>query len=344
MKMRILLTTLLLVGLLSLTNLGRAATLDDFGAKPFGMAGAFRALADDNGAMDYNPAGLAMQEFYNIEASYILSSPADADMFNISIADNTSNKYLAGGFAFTYGDLSERYYAKKRLMEMKLAFAQHFKRTLSWGLTGKLVSLTKGEKETAVDVGIPYIPDELFARTELDSSAEVNPRVRHIDLLLSETTGDATYEFGMDAGMMLKLGRYVALAFTGDNLIPTAIKELRRSIAGGAAFTFSDMLALDADLQWDLGDGPKYGAMSQYYGANVNLGKNLGVRGGYKRDGLGDSHAYAVGLGYTYATGGMLLGFQQSIDEPSNYTCYFSLNMGLASAMDDDLFKSKYHQ
>ena len=57
-----------------------------FGSGPIGMAGAFRAVADDNNAILYNPAGIATTQGYAVDMLYYSDVRAQVG-YGMSAAD-----------------------------------------------------------------------------------------------------------------------------------------------------------------------------------------------------------------------------------------------------------------
>jgi len=60
------------------------------GAKPFGMGSAGHALADDNSALDYNPAAMSRQPRYGMEAMYQWLQDSQYS-FRVSILDSKTS-------------------------------------------------------------------------------------------------------------------------------------------------------------------------------------------------------------------------------------------------------------
>ncbi len=128
------------------------------GVKPLGMGGAFRAVADDNSALNFNPGGLTQSIKYSVEALYYwseLSEEFPKKTYHISIVD-TKTSGIGGGFSFTREKLSQG----GRKDSFIVALAEQYRSYLHIGISAKYFRLegTDNDSFFAGDIGIIIKP------------------------------------------------------------------------------------------------------------------------------------------------------------------------------------------
>lgn len=73
-----------------------AHNLDELGIRASALCGAYRAIASDNDALYYNPAGIAQTKRYSIRPDYIYNISSNDHLVGVSIADSQTNVVAAG--------------------------------------------------------------------------------------------------------------------------------------------------------------------------------------------------------------------------------------------------------
>ncbi|UCD83314.1 MAG: hypothetical protein JSU92_08275 [Deltaproteobacteria bacterium] len=125
------------------------------GVKPLGMGGAFRAIADDNSALSFNPGGITQSLKYSIEALYYWSELSEGfpqKVYHISIIDSKTAG-IGGGFSFTREKLTQG----GREDTYTIALAENYRSYLHIGISGKIFSLRgidDNDSSFATDLGI----------------------------------------------------------------------------------------------------------------------------------------------------------------------------------------------
>lgn len=115
------------------------------------MGGAYRGLAEDHGAIDYNPAGIQQRDQYSVELLYENRDEPDRQLFRGSIIDTLTSPKL--GMAFSYS------YQNNHTTDQKfqLLFAAKIS-SVSVGTTLRYASVRHGESEWTNDTGILWKP------------------------------------------------------------------------------------------------------------------------------------------------------------------------------------------
>ncbi len=125
------------------------------GVKPLGMGGAFRAVADDNSALNFNPGGITQSIKYSIEALYYwsdLSEEIPKKIYHISIVDTKTSK-IGGGFSFTREKLSQG----GRKDSYIIALAEQYRPYLHIGISGKYLRLKGTDNDSFFTSDLGFI-------------------------------------------------------------------------------------------------------------------------------------------------------------------------------------------
>lgn len=91
----------LLLALVCVSASTSAQAQDFVGARALGLSEAYRAIANGNDAIYFNPAGLSVLKRYGIEGHYVLALDEDGQQGDISLVDSKTNA-LAVGIAYTF--------------------------------------------------------------------------------------------------------------------------------------------------------------------------------------------------------------------------------------------------
>ncbi|RMD99616.1 MAG: hypothetical protein D6812_11195 [Deltaproteobacteria bacterium] len=332
--------------LLALALPGIAGAQDFFSPKPIGMGGAFRAVADDNGAIEYNPAGLAQQKGYDIEAVYFFGSPGETSLGHGSIVDGSTNPSVTAGLSVSYGDLPVTDLGDEeiqRTMRVRLALSQQFGRSLSWGVAGKYIQMSGGRARFPLSpdvvAGIPA-PPQAVGRIPEQSFQSPAQSVDQIESILADVQNEARI-VTLDLGLLFRPLRFLSLGFVGQNLIANELRQIRRKLVPAVAVFPIEMLTLAADFEIDLDDEPRRGTVAQHYGGALLLGKSFEVRGGFTHDGTEEKNYWSLGVGATFGNGFLNFGFQQDTADDANRLFLVSLVISLRPPQPINTFLRK---
>ena len=148
---------------------GAQILLQDFGARPAGMAGAYTALGSDINSLDWNPAGIA-----NLEK-------IDVTLMHWSGVESMTTEWVAGAVPvpglgtlaaqFVYAgqppidnQVPDQGTVEVRDMVFGVSFATTLAPGLRVGINGKMAVLTLGPSDTsalAIDLGAQYDIDDV---------------------------------------------------------------------------------------------------------------------------------------------------------------------------------------
>ncbi len=121
------------------------------GTKALSMGGAFRGLADDHGAIDYNPAGIKQAAVYSLEFLYENAHSPDSQTFRGSIIDTLTLPQLGMGFSFSHEE--------NDFVQQKIQLALAGKISFAYvGTTLRHVSLRNQASAWTNDVGLLVKP------------------------------------------------------------------------------------------------------------------------------------------------------------------------------------------
>lgn len=194
----LILVPLLAFALLALTAAESRAFYESIGAKSIGMGGAFRALADDNSAIFFNPAGLTQNKKYSIGSGYTLLR-ANSNNFNYlssSIVD-TKTGPMGAGIAYIYKQKNrDQTQAQGQVQEVAVALAQEYIKSFHLGFTTHYL-WGKPPKGWRLDAAALFVPSQYIIFGVIGKN-------------LVELEGDSRE---VDFGLASRLGDYVNLDF-----------------------------------------------------------------------------------------------------------------------------------
>ncbi len=282
-----------------------------WGCKPLGMGGAFTAVADDDNAISWNPAGLTIFNTLN-KASF---------MFNWE-----RHQYLLGDFPFTNPDAIQTtsdnsfyhngtFFDDTTTVNLKKEMIRDWYRAaIVDGYTTKV--LVAGLAFTSLN-----FPNRTF-RDGTDYSADLaiagggdyfsmGTTLRYVS-----TLQPGTGEFDMDLGVMIKPGGFMGIGLVGRNIFGNDHPRLvRREVALGLAGFLLDYatVAFDITKVFDVTDVP--GTFVYAIGVEGIVAKVLALRSGFNWDLVDNTRMYSVGIGYVDPLGSLTYTFQGSVDE-----------------------------
>jgi hypothetical protein len=121
------------------------------GVRPLSMGEAFRGLADDHGAIDYNPAGLKQSTLYSMEFLYQSQEESDSQIFRGSVIDTLTLPQLGMGFSFSHEENDFTH------QKVQIAAATEIA-SLLFGATLRYVDDKEGGSDWTQDTGILFKP------------------------------------------------------------------------------------------------------------------------------------------------------------------------------------------
>jgi hypothetical protein len=248
---------------------------DLVGARAEGMAGAFRALAFDNSALDLNPAGMAQVPRLSLDIGYRLDIGPDASRFQISLVDALSSKVAGGvGYSFETADTPD--------------------------------SGTKAKGQRVVSgFGFPLGTDKLFFGFNL----------RYVRLDYPEDSAISDLKaFTADAGVLARPVKFVAIGAAVNNIVDADRPELPLNAGGGIALLIpgkagAPLAMIGADFLADFGsEGETRTGWAT--GAQLSITQSLWLRAGYNTEPVSGRRWAAGGLSYVGTQWGLDYSFR----------------------------------
>jgi len=278
-----------------------------YGTRPLAMGGSGSALADDNNAIQLNPAGIAFQEKYTIDLNYqrterlrkdawwkqkawaeeeqkegLEVTNADKverfDIWHLSILDAITSPYLKAGISFTAEGFPGSTFEANRDYRVGLGFAGTFGDFVGVGFGGTYMKFEMSDLMTA------------------------------------------------NAGIMVRPLKIVSIGVSVRDFARTDTRYhdwVTASVAGGVAVMLFGRLNVSADVDYDYEREFEIEEQNQrrdsyHAGIEGYVTKSLGLRGGYRYEALTNRHYYAAGIGYVTETGSLGYTFEGDVGESKN--------------------------
>jgi len=240
----------LTLALAVLTATEGRAFYESIGAKSVGMGGAFRAMADDNSAIFFNPAGLTQTKRYTVGTGYTLVNSGSENFHYLSgsIVD-TKTSPVGAGVAYIYKKRDRDYDQQTEAQEVAVALAQEYLRSFHLGVTTHY--LWPHRKGWRLDASALFIPSHYIIFGVIGKN-------------LVHVKGD---QREVDFGLGSRLGEYVNLDFDllwlpkaksdnlGYNLGIELVARKEIFIRGGYSFDRSDRDWYGLGLGWRMPRG-----------------------------------------------------------------------------------------
>jgi len=250
-------------------------------ARPLALGEAYRAVANGNGAIWYNPAGLAFFPTYSIEANYSYAPWLELHQISASVADTKTNPRAGAGVAYTYA------HAKNNPQGDSDEFSYHSSRL---GMCFSVV-----ENVFALGLNLHYF------KSDVDNGRDDN-------------------WLTFDAAAMVRAADFLSLAVVGHNLTNTASPSAPLSLGAGVALYPVNALLLAFDLVTDFQTKKdpelEYHVGVEYqflFGEGEGMTQAFALRAGYFFDGVRDRHMVSAGAAYVNPTGAIEVGFRQGV-------------------------------
>lgn len=255
-------------------------------SRPVGMGESGRASAGSNSSLYLNPAGLSLARIYHVEFLYLIEPQLNSHMGAISIVDSVTNP-VAAGLHFSYYKIDPNGINREDY-DVRLGLAYNLGSILLLGLTIKyLYTDTNGRGP----LGKPL----------LDSSG---------DPLLNTVT--------LDAGLIVNIKNRIFLGVVGYNLTVTKSLYAPLQLGLGTTLVIIQNLLISGDMVIDFSSREDTKIMNYMGGIELFLFNHFPLRGGYKYDGLKESHLVTAGTGYIHKQFSVELSFEQDVTHDKN--------------------------
>lgn len=168
-----------------------------------GMGGAFGSIANDNGAIIINPAGISATKRYGVEIGYLNTNPYTGSRVDLSVVDSVTSP-VGAGFAYYRDSYNESALSIRRNI-YALALSMGEPGIFSAGITGRLDQFTQGlggQSET-LGYGIIFSPGVPF----------INVSVAGLNLTRIKGTGEQLAPRLIDTGISMLLHGVFTIAF-----------------------------------------------------------------------------------------------------------------------------------
>ncbi len=297
-----------------------------WGTKPLGMGTAGVAVADDNNAIQMNPAGVAETRFGSLDVQFerreyeiydypqlheddIKEEEDDwlpgyertnwyddeetdphekniSDFWHASIIDGKTSKAVSAGVSFTAANFPNRTFQEGKDYRAAVALAGNSGDIFYLGLAGKYISFEPGDSN-----------------------------------------------FNMDAGFIVRAIDYFSVGVVGRNVFGSSDPyKAEREVAGGVAVHVLDYatVAFDATKVFDVEEPNTFnfalGAEGWVY-KTVRQKAGLAIRGGFDWNQIYDRDYYAFGIGWNSAEGGLGYTFRGDVERTRNFQHSISLTL-----------------
>ena len=263
---------------------------DNLGPRELGIGESLRAAAHGRTATVLNPAGLALQRTYVVEATAGTRGADDATVAGASICDSVTSQV---GACLYYA------YLTASPEESERSFHQ--------------VGLT-----TALPVGSLLALGITQRYSVYDESGA---------LAIPEDDSGSSYH--LDAGLTLLLGGGFNLAAVGYNLIGSDDVLHPFGFGTGLAFSPSEMLLVAADAHWNFEtDEARYGGGAELFLASDGGQTGFALRAGYVYDTIGAQYVTG-GAGYVTPRVALDAAIRRQVDGGSEIALEFGLRLFL---------------
>lgn len=255
----------------------RAGTYEDelVGPRALAMGGAHVAIANDNGAMFFNPAGISWGAKYSIELGYAYSFDLHSHSPFLSIVDSKSSK-VGGGLEVSY--LNSRITDAGTGEEMvRNGYDVRF--ALSYPLTDRIFF---------------GVMNKLVTR-RLDPRGVMEPK--------NDDLGPDDYKkYAVDAGLLVAFSDSISFGLTGRNLTLPREPDMPTDVRAGIGVGVGGIVLGTVDYVMDFTTANRV-THSVHAGAEVFLFGALALRAGYELNGAEPDGAGGFGWGH-WVSGG----------------------------------------
>jgi opacity protein-like surface antigen len=232
------------------------------------MGGALRAYSNSVSALFINPANMAVTRVYHLGALAQIWPEASRQSYGGAAVDSiVSSARLAGGFGGTW-TLQDPNGIDRQATDLRFALAFPFSDQFFLGIGGRYLWLKQD--------GLGPLGDSLAS-----GGSKAQNIVRG---------------FAFDAGATVKPSDFFAISLVGNNLNNPGHGFQPTSVGGGVGVGTSDV-TVEGDVLSDFTTWNKT-TVRAMGGLEILIADHYPIRGGYRYDDGGKSHAVSAGLGY----------------------------------------------
>lgn len=241
-------------------------------ARSAALAGATRAFGPGTAGLYLNPAAMALNRVYHLEALAQIAPEAKRQTYGATAVDSVTSR-LAGGLGGHYG-IQDSDGLKRKWTDVRFGLAFPFSDKLFAGVSGRYLKLRQD--------GLGPLGDSL-ASGGLRDEAVVD-------------------DFSFDAGLVVRPIPQLAIGIVGTNLTYPGTGFQPTTVGGGVGFGSEDF-TIEGDVVADFtsftnAQGGSETTMRAMIGGEYLAGDHFPLRLGYRFDGGQRSHAISGGLGY----------------------------------------------
>jgi opacity protein-like surface antigen len=270
-------------------------------ARTAGLAGATRALGNGTAGLFLNPASIALNRLYHVEAIVQATPEVGRFMLGGAIVDSIMNRYgLAGGLAVA-GGFNDAGPADWSTFDLRTALAYPITEKFMIGVAPRYASITHA------------FPD---------NKPKEDPDGDMVQLNL--------HTFTLDAGVTIRPTDALHVGFVAQNVVSNRRSTYPTLLGGGIGYG-SDFVSVEVDGLVDL-DSYEGVTMRLMGGGELLLAEHYPIRLGYRFDqgaklnprsaGL---HVISAGLGYIGTTFGLEASLQRTLSDPGATTIVVGL-------------------
>jgi len=269
-----------------------------------------RALSNSVSALYTNPANIVSTRVYHVAALLALRTPeAQQRTLGAAAVDSVTNGSLGAGFGINWSR-QDPDGINREYLDGRLALAAPVSDSFSMGFGARYLKL----KQQGFG---PLM--ESVASSGLGADSIVS-------------------DFGLDAGMTIKLSPAFALSAVGMNLNNPGNGFMPTSSSAALGFAQGN-LAIGADVTFDFTTWQRT-TWRPALGIEALMGDNFPVRGGYRYDDGAKTHAFSVGVGYLDTSIAVDLGASRTVSGEASTAfaatfTYFLESNGLEASPTD---------
>jgi hypothetical protein len=292
-----------------------------WGTKSLGMGTASVGLADDNNAVEINPAGIAQGNQYSIDLVY--------ERWEYQIWDYPHWHPEDTEPVEDENDFSQEYFTD----DEDTTIAEDEKEMLDvWR-----VSVVDSSTVPNFSMGL------YFTGVDFPNEAVEENKGYHFGLCLASNFGDLVYVganpkfmqltkddsmFNADFGVLISIMDIIGIGLAGHNVFQADIENrINRDIALGLAGHVLDYAQIDFDVTKDF-DSESDNTWNFALGTQGIVLGGLTLRGGFNWNQIDDRALYGLGIGWTdIAQGTLAYSFQGDVEQVKNYKHSININI-----------------
>jgi hypothetical protein len=292
------------------------------------MGGALRALGFGSAGIFLNPAAIAEQRTYHIEALTSGTPETRTWLLGAMVVDSITAR-LAGAFSIQGTPIAmDPSGIDRTTIDLRLALAYPITDFIMLGFTGRYLKVNQsGVAAPMYGFGWSLASGGLTDPTSISGPPSTSNRPDRFALLNTAT---------FDVGLAVKPTDSIYIAAVGQNLTYANNGLLPLLVGGGVGYS-ADALSIEADGLADLSSWGVPGAAKPTArvmgGAEYMIAGAIPVRGGYRYDTGAKLNTLSLGTGYVGTTFAIEGSVKRTISNPGATTLFFSVAYYLESGV-----------